>query len=117
MSKPDPRREFGLVASEPLQPGEAVIGAVARVGVLDGTRQGEFAILVGGFLAGKGLGRHLMRRLVRWATGKKLDRLSGEVAADNHPMLALPASPGFRREAAQAPGVVRGVLDPSYPIF
>jgi len=111
LSKPDPRREFALVASEPLQPGEAVIGAVARVGVLDGTRQGEFAILVGGFLAGKGLGRHLMRRLVRWAKGKKLDRLYGEVAEDNQPMLALAESLGFRREAATAPGYVRVVLD------
>ncbi|TAK39468.1 MAG: GNAT family N-acetyltransferase [Lysobacteraceae bacterium] len=111
LSKPDPRREFTLVASEPLQPGEAVIGAVARVGVLDGTGQGEFAILVGGFLAGKGLGRHLMRRLVRWAKGKKLDRLYGEVAEDNQPMLALAESLGFRREATTAPGYVRVVLD------
>jgi RimJ/RimL family protein N-acetyltransferase len=111
LSKPDPRREFALVASEPLQPGEAVIGAVARVGVVDDTRHGEFAILVGRFLAGKGLGRHLMRRLVRWAKGKKLDRLYGEVAEDNQPMLALAQSLGFRREAATAPGYVRVVLD------
>ncbi len=111
LSKPDPRREFALVASEPLQPGEAVIGAVARVGVLVRHQAGEFAILVGGFLAGKGLGRHLMRRLVRWAKGKKLDRLYGEVAEDNQPMLALAESLGFRREAATAPGYVRVVLD------
>ena len=111
LSKPDPRREFALVASEPLQPGEAVIGAVARVGVVDDTRQGEFSILVGRFLAGMGLGRHLMRRLVRWAKGKKLERLYGEVAEDNLPMLALATSLGFRREAATAPGYVRVVLD------
>jgi RimJ/RimL family protein N-acetyltransferase len=110
LSKPDPRREFALVASEPLQPGEAVIGAVARVGVVDDTRQGEFAILVARFLAGKGLGRHLMRRLVRWAKGKKLERLYGEVAEDNQPMLALAQSLGFRREEAK-PGYVRVVLD------
>ena len=111
LSKPDPRREFALVASEPLQPGEAVLGAVARVGVVDDTRQGEFSILVGRFLAGMGLGRHLMRRLVRWAKGKKLERLYGEVAEDNLPMLALATSLGFRREAATAPGYVRVVLD------
>lgn len=111
LSKPDPRREFALVASEPLQPGEAVIGAVARVGMVDDTRNGEFSILVGRFLAGKGLGRHLMRRLVRWARGKKLERLSGEVAEDNQPMLALAQSLGFRREEVTAPGYVRVVLD------
>ena len=111
LSKPDPRREFALVASEPLQPGEAVIGAVARVGVVDDTRQGEFSILVGRFLAGMGLGRHLMRRLVRWAKGKKLERLYGEVAEDNQPMLALAESLGFTRESTGTPGYVRVVLD------
>ena len=101
----DQDREFALPA------GEALIGAVARVSVVDDTRQGEFAILVGRFLAGMGLGRHLMRRLVRWAKGKKLERLYGEVAEDNQPMLALAQSLGFRREAAAAPGYVRVVLD------
>ena len=111
LSKPDPRREFALVASEPLQPGEAMIGAVARVGMVEDTRQGEFSILVGRFLAGMGLGRHLMRRLVRWAKGKKLECLYGEVSEDNQPMLALAQSLGFRREQATVPGYVRVVLD------
>src|SRR5690606_36476144 len=40
VSKAGPRREFARVVSEPPQPGEVVIGAVARVGMVDGTRQG-----------------------------------------------------------------------------
>jgi RimJ/RimL family protein N-acetyltransferase len=87
-----------------------MIGAVARVGVVDDTRQGEFSILVGRYIAGMGLGRHLMRRLVRWARGKKLERIYGDVAEDNQPMLALAQSLGFQREAA-AQGYVRVVLD------
>lgn len=111
LTRPDPRREFAIVASEPLPAGEALIGAIARVAVVDDTRRGEFAILVGRFIAGMGLGRHLMRRLVRWARGKQLDALYGDVAADNEPMLALAQSLGFRREeAAPAPGFVRVVL-------
>jgi RimJ/RimL family protein N-acetyltransferase len=94
-----------------LPAGEALIGAVARVGVVDGSKRGEFAILVGRFIAGMGLGRHLMRRLVRWARGKDLDELYGDVAQDNQPMLALAESLGFRREdVAPAPGFVRVVL-------
>jgi len=82
------------------------------VGVVDSTKRGEFAILVGRFLAGMGLGRHLMRRLVRWARGKQLEQLYGDVAEDNQPMLALAESLGFRREdGAPAPGFVRVVLD------
>jgi RimJ/RimL family protein N-acetyltransferase len=111
LTHPDPRREFAIVAAEPQPAGEALIGAVARVGIVDDSRRGEFAILVGRFIAGMGMGRHLMRRLVRWAKGKKLEQLYGDVAEDNQPMLALAQSLGFRREdAAPAPGFVRVVL-------
>jgi RimJ/RimL family protein N-acetyltransferase len=111
LARPDPRREFALVAAEPLPPGEAVVGAVARVAVAPDSRDGEFAILVSRFIAGQGLGRHLMRRLVRWARGKKLDRLHGHVLEANHAMLSLADSLGFRREACTEPGLVRLVLD------
>ena len=58
-----------------------------------------------------GLGRHLMRRLVRWAKGRKLERLYGDVLESNQPMQALAHSLDFRREAGQSPGLVRMVLD------
>src|SRR3546814_13534597 len=58
-----------------------------------------------------GLGRHLMRRLVRWPRGKKLERMYGDVLESNQPMLSLADSLGFRREASDTPGLVRVVLD------
>src|SRR3546814_21156454 len=58
-----------------------------------------------------GLGRHLMRRLVRWARRKKLERMYGDVLDGNQPMLSLADSLGFRREASDTPGLVRVVLD------
>lgn len=111
LTQPQPRNEFALVAAEPLPPGEALVGAVARASVCAGTRNAEFAILVSHYVAGMGLGRHLMRRLVRWARGKKLDRLYGEVLESNQPMLSLADSLGFRRETSDTPGLVRVVLD------
>lgn len=111
LTQPQPRNEFALVAAEPLPPGEALVGAVARASVCAGTRKAEFAILVSHYVAGMGLGRHLMRRLVRWARGKKLERLYGEVLESNQPMLSLADSLGFRREASDTPGLVRVVLD------
>ena len=79
LTHPDPNTEFALVAAEPLPPGEALVGAVARAALVPRTRDAEFAILVSHFIAGQGLGRHLMRKLAKWARSKKLDRLYGDV--------------------------------------
>lgn len=111
LCRPDPEREFALVVSEPMPPGEALIGAVARVSITPGTREAEFAILVSHFISGMGLGRHLMLRLVRWARRKQLMRLYGEVLEHNTAMLALVQSLGFHRETSDSPGLVRVTLD------
>lgn len=115
LTRPNTRREFALVVAEPQPPGEALIGAVARISVDDDGRAGEFAILVSHYINGMGLGRHLMRRLVRWAKGRKLDRVYGEVLESNLPMQALAASLDFRREHGDSPGLVRMVLDVPKP--
>jgi RimJ/RimL family protein N-acetyltransferase len=111
LTRPDPRTEFAIVAAEPLPPGEALGGAVARVSITSGTREAEFAILVSHYISGMGLGRHLMRRLVRWAKGKKLERLYGDVLERNLPMLTLAQSLDFHREASDSPGLTRVVLE------
>ena len=111
LTHPDPRREFALVAAEPLPPGEALVGAVARIAIDDNGHDAEFAILVSHYVNGMGLGRHLMRRLVRWAKGRKLERVYGDVLESNQPMQALAASLDFRREPGGSPGLVRMVLD------
>lgn len=111
LTRPDPKTTFVLVAAENLPPGEALVGAVARIAISQGTRDAEFAILVGQHIAGMGVGRQLMLRLVRWAKGKKLDRLYGKVPEENQPMLALAESLGFRSEGAAGQGLARVVLD------
>jgi RimJ/RimL family protein N-acetyltransferase len=111
LCRPDPEREFALVVAEPMPPGEALIGAVARVSIAPDTREGEFAILVSHFISGMGLGRHLMLKLVRWARRKRLTRLYGEVLEHNTAMLALMQSLGFHRETSNSPGLVRVTLD------
>lgn len=108
----NPRTEFALVVSEPLPPGEALIGAVARVAIDDNGRDAEFAILVSRYIKHMGLGRYLMTRLVKWAKGKKLHRLYGDVLENNGPMLSLAHSLGFQREFRQeSPGLVRVTLE------
>lgn len=111
LSRPDPKTTFVLVAAENLPPGEALVGAVSRVAITQGTRDAEFAILVGQHIAGMGVGRQLMLRLVRWSRGKKLARLYGKVPEENEPMLALAKSLGFHVEDTAQTGLVRVVLD------
>ena len=108
----NPRTEFALVVAEPLPPGEALIGGVARVAMDDNGRDAEFAILVSHYIKNMGLGRYLMTRLVKWAKGKKLHRLYGDVLEANGPMLSLAESLGFQREfRAESSGLVRVTLE------
>lgn len=111
LTRVDGHDAFALVAAEPLPPGEALVGAVARVAVDPDGRRGEFAILVSRYVAHMGLGRHLMTRLVRWARRRRLHGLYGGVLADNLPMLELAASLGFRRVGTGEPGLVRVELE------
>lgn len=111
--RPDPKVELLLVGADPLPPGEAMIAGLARARVVPGTRQAEFTILLGGYVAGLGLGRHLMQKLVKWSRGRHLDRLYGDIPENNTPMLDLAASMGFHpsQEPGVAPGLLRLVLD------
>ena len=112
LTHPDPNTEFALVAAEPLPPGEALVGAVARVDRDPGDDSAEFAILVSRFVAGQGLGKLLMKRIVEWAQAHGLKRLWGDVLEDNAAMLALAQAVGFRREHIPGSGgQVRVTLD------
>ncbi len=111
LTRPHPEREFALVVAEPLPPGEALIGAVARIVVAENSRDGEFAILVSHYISGMGLGRLLMLRLVKWAKRKRLKRLYGDVLEHNTAMISLALSLGFHRENAHTPGLIKVVLD------
>lgn len=107
LTHPQTGRDFVLVVAEPLPPGEALIGATARLSQQPGTRNAEFAILVSHFIAGKGLGRLLMKKLIAHARRRRLDEIQGDVLEENAPMLQLAHSLGFRREAGEAAGSVR----------
>lgn len=109
--RPDPRRDFALVAAEPLPPGEALVGAVARISIDTNNKDAEFAILVSHYVNGMGLGRRMMRKLVRWARGRKVQRIYGDVLESNLPMQQLAKSLGFYREAGNEAGLIRMVLD------
>lgn len=104
----DGKRNFALVAAEPLPPGEALVGAVARAALDADGRSAEFGILVSRFVAGQGLGALMMKQLIRWGKLKHLDELHGDVLEDNSAMLHLAQTLGFSREPlAHEPGIMR----------
>jgi len=112
LTHPNPKSEIVLVAAEQLPPGEAVVGALARAAIVPGSRQAEYTILVSHFVAGQGLGRQLMRKLVKWARRKYLDRLYGDVLKSNEPMLQLAQSLGFKPQPhPDSPDLLRMVLE------
>lgn len=113
LTHPNAKTEIVLVAAENQQAGEAVVGAIARASINPGTREAEYAILISRFLVGQGLGRQLMRKLVKWGRGKYLDRLYGDVLEANEPMKQLATSLGFKAtpHPQGTPGLVRMVLE------
>jgi len=107
LTHPRRGRDFVLVIAEQLPPGEALVGAVARLSQVDGTREAEFAILVSHFISGRGLGRLLLKKLVAYARRRKLDAIHGDVLDDNTPMLQLAQTLGFHRETSEHTGMTR----------
>ena len=98
LASADPKRELVLVAAEPLPPGEALVLAVARASLReDSSRDAEFALIVGRLVAGQGLGKLLLRRLLAWARRRRLHSLRGTVSLDNAVMLHLAQDLGFSR--------------------
>jgi RimJ/RimL family protein N-acetyltransferase len=112
LAQPDPQREFALVAAEPLPAGQALVGAVVRAAIDASGEAAEFAILVSRYVGRQGLGRLLMKQVIRWSRLKRLQRIYGDVLDENTAMLDLARSLGFRRShQAQDPGITRIVLD------
>jgi len=113
LTHPNVKNEIVLVAAENEQAGVAVVGALARASIIPGTKDAEYSILISRFLIGQGLGRQLMRKLVKWGKGKYLDHLYGDVLEANEPMKQLATSLGFKAvpHPQGTPGLVRMVLD------
>lgn len=109
---PVPGESFAVVAAEPLPPGEALVGALARLNREPGKDSAEFAILVSRFIAGQGLGTLLMRRLIEWAEVHGIRQIWGEVMDDNLPMIRLAQSLGFQRDTSEeSPNLLRVSLE------
>jgi acetyltransferase len=99
-------RDLALVAVRPGAAGAAQLLGVARYFSRPGTGVAEFAVVVGDAWQGRGLGAHLMRRLLDAARRRGVRRMVGQVLAENVPMLRLARALGFTLLPTDDAGVV-----------
>ncbi len=105
----DYARAFALAAID--EASGVLLGGVRLMMNADLT-EGEYAILLGPSMKGKGLGWLLMQRMIAYARRIGLDRVEGQVLAENAPMISMCRALGFKvRDARDEPGVVVVALD------
>ncbi len=114
MTQIDYDREMAFVA---VREHAGAAGAVAEtVGVARLVREtdeaGEFAVVVQGDMKGRGVARHLMQRLIAWGTAQGMTEITGQILADNAPMLAFIQRLGFSlRHMPEDAGVLEARLE------
>jgi acetyltransferase len=92
LTQVDYEREIAFIAVREAT-GETL--GVARLVREPGSASGEFAVVVLPEVKGRGLARHLMRRLIDWGHANRMTEMVGQVLADNAPMLAFVRGLGF----------------------
>jgi acetyltransferase len=104
-------REMAFIATAPDENGTPHTLGVARATAAPENAGAEFAVLVRSDLKGRGLGRALLEKLIRYCRSRGTQELTGDVLSGNVGMLHLAARLGFRAELApEDPRVTRVTL-------
>jgi acetyltransferase len=104
----DPRTAMAFIAID--ESDGRMLGVVRLHDDADGTGA-EFAVIVRSALKGHGLGYLLMRHMLDYARSKHLQRVHGEVLAENTTMLKLAEELGFQvRDELMDRGIKRVIL-------
>jgi len=104
-------RDLALVVTVPGNPGRTPISGIVRILIGSDQERAEFAILLHPAIAGQGLGRRLLERIIAQARQRGLAELHGEVAPDNRAMRRLAAQLGFvERPEIGTPELIRVTL-------
>lgn len=107
----DPQKEYLLVV---VRREDAIEIPIAGGRFVEHEKQPEctFSLLIGDAWQGQGIGRRLLKALLREASLRGLRTMRGDVLADNRPMLSLARSLHFALvDSDQGDGVVQIVCD------
>lgn len=107
----DYNREMAFIATALDSRGAPETLGVVRAIVDPDKQQAEFAIIVRSRIKERGLGRLLMKKMIRYLKAQGVAEVMGEVLTENRRMLALARSLGFHQKRALEGGVVRIILD------
>jgi acetyltransferase len=103
-------REMAFIATRTSDGQPQTLGVVRAVADPDNTRA-EFAIIVSSKLKGKGLGKTLLAKMIRYCRERGTRELIGEVLAENSRMLGLAKRFGFISSRLSREDVVGLTLD------
>lgn len=109
----DYERAMAFIAEVRTDDGRRETLGVARAHADPDNLAAEFAILVRSDLKGRRLGSVLLDKLIRYCRTRGIQRLTGEVLANNARMLDLAAAQGFHSSSVRE-GTVEVVLDISH---
>jgi acetyltransferase len=104
-------REMALIALHSDEEHVRHIAGVSRYYLNPETNSAEFALIVGGRWHRKGLGTHLMQRLIAIAKERSIARLTGGILHENAQMFALVKKLGFETHETDDPSVLEAVYE------
>jgi acetyltransferase len=103
-------REMAFIATRTGPDGQPETLGVARAVADPDNVQAEFAVTVRSDLKGKGLGRLLMQKLIRYCRARGTAEIVGEALAENRGILGMTGKLGFRHVREPGEDTVRLVL-------
>lgn len=103
-------REMNLVAERRKADGTIEIIGMGQLTKLHGSREAEFAILIGDSYQRNRLGTELLRRLIDFGRDEKLERIVAEILPENEGMKQVSARLGFELKMNREDGVVEAAL-------
>ncbi|MBK1735142.1 GNAT family N-acetyltransferase [Halorhodospira abdelmalekii] len=93
-------REMALVVTESGGPGRAKLLGMVRISADPDLEGAEYDIMLDPAVAGLGLGKLLMERIIDYARERGIGEIYGEVLRENEPMLRINAALGFTIETS-----------------
>jgi acetyltransferase len=105
-------REMAVVADyhNPQTEQDEIIG-VGRLIKAHGANEAEFAMLVTDQFQRKGMGTELLRRLIQYGHDEKLQRLTGDILAENQGMQGVCRKLGFRLQYSPEEHLMKAELE------